>query len=364
MMLIVAYIILVFTIIQLLVSLANLIFETNLPKKEDVSNALVSILIPARNEEKNIGILLNDLLNQDYNNIEVVVFNDQSEDKTAEIVTEYTIRDTRISMISSTGLPEGWLGKNFACNSLAGKANGRYLLFLDADVRIGNNAIGRVVSFSEKYDLALVSIFPKQIISSFGERITVPDMNYILVSLLPLVLVRKTKYPSLAAANGQFMFFGAAEYSSMKPHEKMKHEKVEDIAIARTFKDSGLKVACLLGDESISCRMYNGFSEAVNGFSKNVIAFFGNSFIIALLFWLITTLGFLPILFELPPITFAVYLLVYLSARIIISLASRQSVFYNILFIIPLQVSLFLFIYNAFINKYFRKFKWKGRNIN
>ncbi len=120
MMLIVAYIILVFTIIQLLVSLANLIFETNLPKTEDVSNALVSILIPARNEEKNIGILLNDLLNQDYNNIEIVVFNDQSEDKTAEIVTEYTIRDTRISMISSTGLPEGWLGKNFACNSLAG----------------------------------------------------------------------------------------------------------------------------------------------------------------------------------------------------------------------------------------------------
>ena len=110
--------------------------------------------------------------------------------------------------------------------------------------------------------------------------------------------------------------------------------------------------------------MYNGLGEAVKGFSKNVIAFFGNSFIITLLFWVITTFGFLPILFELPPYKFIVYLLAYLLTRIIISLASRQSVFYNILLIIPLQVSLFLFIYKAFINKYFRKFQWKGRNIN
>ena len=124
----------VFTVIQLLVSLVNLLFETNLPKTQDISTGLVSVLIPARNEANNIGNLLNDLVNQDYKNIEVIVFNDQSEDKTAEIVTEYTIRDSRISMISSAGLPDGWLGKNFACHSLAEQANGKYLLFLDADV--------------------------------------------------------------------------------------------------------------------------------------------------------------------------------------------------------------------------------------
>jgi len=363
-MLILAYVIFAFTVIQLLVSLVNLLFETNLPKTDDVSTGLISVLIPARNEENNIGNLLSDLLNQDYKNIEVVVFNDQSDDKTAEIVTEYTIRDNRIRMIGSAGLPEGWLGKNFACDSLARQANGSYMLFLDADVRIGNNAIGRAVSFSEEQGPDLVSIFPKQFIRSLGERITVPVMNYILVSLLPLVLVRKTKYSSLSAANGQFMFFEAGKYRSLRPHEKMKHEKVEDISIARSYKKSGLKVACLLGDDSISCRMYNGLGEAVKGFSKNVIAFFGNSFIIALLFWVITTFGFLPILFEMPPYTFVVYLLAYLLTRIIVSLASRQSVFYNILLIIPLQVSLFLFIYKAFINKYFGKFQWKGRNIN
>jgi len=135
MMVYIAYIILVFTVIQLLVALANLCFETNLPKTDYVPDVLVSVLIPARNEEENIGTLLDDLINQEYRNIEVVVFNDQSEDRTAEIVTEYTIRDKRISLLNSGGLPEGWLGKNFACHSLSGKAHGKYMLFLDADVR-------------------------------------------------------------------------------------------------------------------------------------------------------------------------------------------------------------------------------------
>lgn len=362
-MLIIAYIVLVFTFIQLLVALVNYLTETNLPASGRKSEDLVSVLVPARNEENNIGNLLEDLIRENYRNIEVIVFNDQSDDRTAEIVTEYTIRDERIRLVNSAGLPDGWLGKNFACHSLSEHSRGQYLLFLDADVRIGNSVIGRAVSFCEKHNLSLISIFPKQIIRSFGERITVPNMNYILVSLLPLILVRKTGFSSLAAANGQFMFFGTEEYKSMRPHEMMRNDKVEDISIARAYKKRRLKVACLLGDDMITCRMYEGFNEAVTGFSKNVIAFFGNSFIIALLFWLVTTFGFIPIMLKLPAEILYAYLLACFSARIFISIASRQSLFYNLVFVIPLQASLFLFIYNAFINKYFKRFQWKGRNI-
>ena len=159
---IIAYLVIAFTVIQFLISLVNILFETNLPKTQDISTGLVSILIPARNEADNIGILLNDLVNQDYKNIEVLVFNDQSEDKTAEIVTKYTINDSRIRMISSAGLPAGWLGKNFACDSLAEQANGKYMLFLDADVRIGNTPIRRAISFSDRQGTGLISIFPRQ----------------------------------------------------------------------------------------------------------------------------------------------------------------------------------------------------------
>jgi len=363
-MIYIAYFILLFTLIQVIVALTNLLFETNLPESNDTSEELVSVLIPARNEEDNIGNIISDLINQDYRNIEVIVFNDQSDDRTAEIATEYTIRDKRIQLVNSDGLPDGWLGKNFACHSLSKYSKGKYLLFLDADVRIGDNVIEKAVTFSENHNLGLISIFPKQIIRSFGEMITVPNMNYILVSLLPLVLVRKSKFPSLAAANGQFMFFKADIYRSMWPHEKMRSDKVEDISISRTYKEKGIKVACLLGDNAISCRMYSGFRESVNGFSKNVVAFFGNSFILASLFWLVTTFGFLFILFELTVELFVTYLIAFLSARIIISIVSRQNIFYNLLFIIPLQLSSGLFIYKAFINKYFKKFQWKGRSID
>lgn len=363
MMVIAAYIILTFTAIQLIVSLANLLAETSLPETKKTHSPLVSVLIPARNEEHNIGNLLDDLIHQDYKHIEIVVYNDQSEDKTAEIADEYSRLDSRIRMVGSGLLPGGWLGKNFACHSLAAEAKGSYLLFLDADVRVTGNLIGRSISFSEKHDLGLISIFPKQIIKSIGEWITVPNMNYILLSLLPLVLVRKSGYPSLSAANGQFMFFRRKEYSTLLPHESVRADKVEDISIARLFKKRGIKIACLVGDDTITCRMYKGFGEAVNGFSKNVIAFFGNSFLTALIFWLATTFGIVAVAVACPVWVTVVYLTAYILARIFISAASRQNVLFNLLYIIPLQVSMGLFILRAFINRNYRNFEWKGRKI-
>jgi len=362
-MTLIAWFILIFIILQMLVALTNFLIGSNLPETGKNYDDIVSVLIPVRNEENNIGNILEDLIKQDHNNIEIIVFNDQSEDRTAGIVREYSLSDKRITLIESEGLPEGWLGKNHACHRLSEKARGRYLLFLDADVHVGSRLIDNAIAFTNKHDTGLISIFPKQIIVSAGEKITVPNMNFILVSLLPLILVRKLRFPSLAAANGQFMLFRQDVYKKFLPHELMKNNMVEDIAIAREFKRKGIRIACLLGDDKISCRMYSGFSDAVSGFSKNVIAFFGGSFMTAFLFLTITSLGFLAVLFFLPPKYFYFYLLSYILTRVFVAAASRQNIFYNIVFILPLQLSLGIFIYRAFINKTFRKFTWKGRNI-
>jgi glycosyltransferase involved in cell wall biosynthesis len=362
-MAILAYIIIAFTLIQLVIALMNLLWETTLPESAGHSSDLVSVLIPARNEENNIRNILQDLIKQEYSNIEIIVFDDQSEDKTRERVRAFAATDNRISLVSSEGLPEGWLGKNFACHSLSKHSKGSYLLFVDADVRIKNNTIGRSVSFSGKHGLSLISIFPKQIIGSAGERLTVPNMNYILLTLLPLILVRKSGFSSLSAANGQFMFFRADEYHSIEPHRLMKSDKVEDISIARYLKQNRKKISCLVGDDDINCRMYKGFNEAVAGFSKNVIAFFGNSFLLAVMFWLVTTFGFLAVLLSLPGWLFITYLSAYVLTRIFTSITSRQNLYYNLIFIIPLQLSMGIFIYKAFINKIFRNYQWKGRNI-
>lgn len=363
-MIYIAYFILFFSIIQLLVAFVNLLFRHNFSKVKTDYSELVSVLIPARNEEKNIANILNDLQNQDYHNIEIIVFNDQSTDKTEEIVAEFSKKDSRVKLINSNGLPEGWLGKNYACYSLSKYANGKFFLFLDADVSVSNDIIINTISHSIKHKLGLLSIFPKQIMMTIGERITVPNMNFILLSLLPLILVRKSTYSSLSAANGQFMLFNSSIYFDANPHELMKADKVEDIEIARYFKNTNIPVACLTGNDTIKCRMYEGYSEAVNGFSKNVINFFGKSFIVATLFWLVTTFGFIAIIASFSPMLSILYLITIIATRVFISIVSRQNILLNLMLVIPQQITMGIFIYKAFINTTKKQYQWKGRNIS
>ncbi len=352
-----------FTIVQLIIALVNLMFSSKLRKSDYCGKPLVSILIPARNEEKNIGNILNDIMHQDYSLIEVIVFDDNSSDRTSDIVKEYAAKDKRIRLVKSVGLPDGWIGKNHACHSLSEVARGEYFLFLDADVRIKDQLVLNAISYAEHYRLSLISIFPKQIISTPGEIMTVPVMNYILLSLLPLILVRKSRRPSLSAANGQFMFFRSDIYKALLPHEVMKNNMVEDIEIARYYKKEKQNIACLTGDDSIKCRMYEGFNEAINGFSKNVASFFGNSIILALIFWLVTTFGFLSVLFSFPLKHFIVYITSFLLTRIIISIISEQSVAGNLLYTIPQQFSLSMFIIKSLKNRTTGNYKWKERDI-
>lgn len=361
-MTILAIFVIVFSLFQLLVAIVNLIFSQRLPETSSFQS-LVSVLIPARNEAKNIGNLLNDIITQEYRNIEIIVFNDQSTDNTANVVEKIAAKDVRVKLLHSSGLPDGWLGKNHGCHQLAAHAKGLYLLFLDADVRISGNVIAQTVGFAEKHNLGLLSVFPRQVMETSGEKMTVPVMNYILLTLLPLVLVRLTRFSSLAAANGQFMLFNAETYKQTLPHKKMKADKVEDIKIARFYKSERIKIACLSSKPDISCRMYSGFSEAVHGFSKNVGQFFGNSLLVATSFWLITSFGFLPVLIALPTAVFLAYLAVLLMIRVIVSATGNQNVAKNLLYFIPQQVALGLFIFKALINRYKKTYEWKGRKI-
>jgi len=353
-----------FTLFQFLVVLTNLFFKDNLNSPDSNFNGLVSVLIPARNEELNIESILTCLQRQDYKNIEILVYDDQSTDRTGEIVSQFMKQDNRIKLIESGGLPPGWLGKNHACHELSKRAKGKYFLFIDADVRLSKNIIIQTITTSEKHNLGLLSIFPIQEMQTFGERITVPNMNFILLSLLPLILVRKTKFHSLTAANGQFMLFKSSVYQHVYPHKKMKDSKVEDIEIARYYKESNIRIACTTGDERVSCRMYTDFNEAVDGFSKNITFFFGNSFILAFMFWLITTVGIIVVYLGTGTGVFLIYLILFIVIRILISLISRQNFLLNFLNIIPQQVSLGIILLKAVSCKLKKEYLWKGRNIS
>ena len=362
-MMYIAFFVMVFAVLQLCIAFANMVIRPTLKSQSSHFDDLVSIMIPARNEENNIIQLLTDLQHQTYKNIEILVFNDQSTDRTAELVKEMALYDKRIRLINSDGLPENWLGKNFACHSVAQLAQGDFFLFIDADVRLNEDAVNQSVEYMHKSKVSLMSIFPKQTMLSYGEKMVVPLMNYILLTLLPLFLVRFSKALSLSAANGQFMLFEAEAYQQIKPHEVLKAEKVEDIRIARLFKKLKFKTACLTGSDNINCRMYQNYQESLNGFSKNVTMFFGNSYILALLFWCITTWGFIPVLTSLPILWFWLLNLIVLLTRIFVSVASRQQILSNLILIIPQQLSLGIIIFKSLQYKMRGNYEWKGRKI-
>jgi glycosyltransferase involved in cell wall biosynthesis len=358
-----AWFVLLFTLLQFIVAAANLLWYERMLNNHVEKDKLVSVLIPARNEEMHITDIIEDILAQDYQNFELIVCDDQSEDRTAEIVQHYCDADKRISLINKDHLPAGWLGKNHACHTMATKAKGDYYLFLDADVRISGDIISQSISHAVRYKLSLISIFPKQIMKSMGEWNSVPVMNYILLTLLPLILVKRSARKSFSAANGQFMFFDAHSYKAHQPHAAVKANRVEDIAIARMFKERGLKISCQTGDDRISCRMYSSYREAVNGFSKNVIDFFGGSSTMAVLFWMITSLGVIAVILGLGWFEAFIWVLLVILTKIFVSIRSKQNILKNLFYFIPQQVSMGLFIFNAIFRTKTGKHEWKGRKI-
>lgn len=371
---VISIIAIVFALVRLTVALSNYIFSLALTGEELEYEPRLSVLIPARNEEKNIAGILDDLYEQEYKNTEIIVLDDNSSDNTAGVVREKMKKDKRVRLIFNDHVPAGWSGKNYACHLLSGNAGGRYLLFLDADIGIGCNIISEMTGYMKQKRLVLVSIFPKQLMHSFGERITVPIMNLILLSLLPLKLVRSCREPSLAAANGQFMLFDAEFYRKYKPHEMLRSSLVEDIEIMRWIKKlepgndvegrsgSRYRTAVLTGDRRISCRMYDGFNEAVHGFSKNILHFFGNSLVWTSVFLFLTGPVIIFLILHSLTVT-VVFLLVNTITRILVSLNSKQNIILNILLAPLQQLSFYFIVYKAVRIKHTGKYTWKGRRI-
>lgn len=356
------YISLGFVGLQMFNVLLNFLFRQKILKTDVQNNELISVLIPARNEEANIGNLLEDLYKIKNDTIEIVVFNDHSTDNTSEIIKKFAEKDARVRLIHFENLPTGWLGKNHACYKLAQHAKGNYLLFVDADVKLSGNIVADAVSYLKRYKLGLLSVFPKQIQQSIGEKLTIPLMNYILLTLLPLIFVRVSPFKSHAAANGQFMLFDADIYKKLQPHQQFKNSAVEDIVISRFYKKKNIKIACLTGEERIQCRMYNSYNDALNGFSKNVFMFFGNMPVLAFMFWACATLGIVPLVVFEVHMAF-VYFLAAILVQILYSITCKQNLFIAVLFFPAHLFFMLQVMIRALIVKKKKNYSWKGRNI-
>ena len=366
---IIFYFSLLFAAITFFISTYNLLTAPRLKKQECglTQDILVSVLVPARNEEKNIGECIDNLLNQTYKDFELLVLDDESEDATSKIVQEKIYEITtknKVKLITGKPLPNSWLGKNWACHQLSQQAEGDIFLFIDADVRLNPEAIESCICFKDKYNLDLITSFPTQKIKSFGEWLIVPLMNFLLLAFLPLKKVYSSPNKSFIAANGQFLLITRLAYERIGGHQAFKEKVVEDMEIARATKSSKLKVMTLLGDNSIDCRMYEGFGEAFQGFSKNFFPGFNTSPIIFTAFLIFIIIVFLlPFLMIFVNYDFLLIVLIILTGRLIISICSKQNFLTNII-LHPLQMIVMTAVgVNSVHKTITKKLKWKGRSI-
>lgn len=239
----------------------------------------VSILIPARNEAHRLGPTLAAALHDQPDVLELIVYDDQSTDRTAALVHEWAQRDDRVRIVSGSTLPVGWVGKPHACHRLAELARGEYLLFLDADVRLEAGAVAGLLAALDgtRHDFGVLSLVPRQEMGSFFERLVLPLLVLTYVSWLPLRLVEWGRDPRLVAANGQILFVTRGAHDRIGGFASVAAEIVDDVAFCRRAKVCGEKVSFQDGTSVARCRMYDSPRAVWRGFSKNVFEGVGST---------------------------------------------------------------------------------------
>ncbi len=231
---------------------------------------LVSVLIPARNEEENIGICLSGLVAQDYSRFEIIVLDDCSEDGTAEVVKYWQDHSEHVRYVRGAPLQRGWVGKCFACQQLADEAKGDILLFTDADTMHTRRSITAAVGAMERSDADLLTAIPSLTLKSFWERTVMPMLHFTTFCFLPFPLVSASKNPKFAMANGQYMMFRRTVYEAIGGHAAVKDAMVEDVWLSRLVKRHGYNLRVMDGVRIVSTRMYSSLREIWDGFSKNL----------------------------------------------------------------------------------------------
>jgi len=271
-------------------------FTPYLDKFENTSKSSpkVSIILPARNEEKFIGKCLDSLIKQDYENYEIIVIDDSSDDATEEIISEYAKRDSKIIPVSARPKPEGWMGKNWACMEGYRRATGELLLFTDADTNHSKNVLSLAVAHLISFNLDALSAIPKMLTFDFWTKITLPMISTFLHTRFSALNVnnpsKKTGY-----FFGSFFILRKKTYEEVGMHEGVKQEIIEDGALGKKVKELGYKIKMVRGDHLIDAVWARDKSTLWNALKRLMVPLYLQSGKIAIgIFFAVLFLLFIP----------------------------------------------------------------------
>jgi chlorobactene glucosyltransferase len=367
----------VYFLIMAVANVLDMRKRTSLPAIKE--GPLVSVLIPARDEEQNIENCVNSLLKQDYRDYEILIIDDNSEDSTFAIIQNLEKQNSRVKAYRGKPLPADWYGKAFALEQLVSKANGEILLFTDADTIHNPTSISWAVTNLKNTGADFISGYVGQILKSFGERVTVPVMFFLTGFIIPMFLNKIVKLGYFSAAVGQYIAVKKEVFKNIGGYEAVKSKTSEDVYMARYIKECGYKTEFLDITDQVYCRMYDGYWASIQGIGKNIYDFLGKKppalFFIAFLIFFFFVLPF-PILVCSIPLFFlgfvsraflinlAIVFLLFSVTWLVLFIGRRIS-WYNA-FVWPiLYVNLFFMVIWSFYRTVsHRGFIWKHRVVN
>ena len=241
---------------------------------------LISVCVPARNEERNIRACVESILAQDYPNFEVIILDDRSNDATAEILRQLSMesdslqsnlkkRAPALQIISGSDLPNGWAGKPHALFQASAAARGEWFCFVDADTFLSPITLSSCYAKAIETQADMFTIMTVQVLGSFWEKVVMP---IVMTALSAGFSPRKVNDPNRkdAIANGQFILIKRSVYDAIGGHERIKDQIVEDKAISEQVKWNGYRLIVANGSSVARTRMYTSLPEMWEGWTKNI----------------------------------------------------------------------------------------------
>lgn len=259
-----------------------IVFAQRCPRLETDASAAasephVTIIVPARNEERFIGNCVEKILAQDYSRFDVIVVNDGSTDETGAILARLQRNDGRLTILEGRPLPSGWLGKNNALDHASQHARGSWLLFVDADVELHPHALTAAIAAVERYDVTFLSAWPRQVVIGFWEQLVQPVVIGVTLCANALRRVAGPPFPEGVSAWGQFILVETDRYRELGGHSSVADRIVDDTELLHVFREFGDRPITLDGTDVVSVRMYRDFMDLWFGWTKNIFPSLGNN---------------------------------------------------------------------------------------
>jgi len=347
------------------------------PEVKPDEKPLVSIIIPARNEELLIAKSLQSLFKQDYQNFEIIVVNDHSTDNTGKILSDFSEKNSNLKVVTNPDLPAGWLGKNNAMQKGYEKSRGELILFSDADVVHAVGSLSAAVAKLQQDKLGMLSLLPKFICKGFWENVIMPSIYFLAAPFMPLSQASDPAKSSYGGI-GAFMLVSREAYLAVGKHEKIKAEVMDDHELGRIIKSAGFRLGIFDGSKLLRIRMYRNFKDVYAGFLKNTSAFMGNSLGVIIRNF---SVYFCMYVAWLVVLCVALFYLPTGSNRVIIILSSITTFFviaivlswvkkfFSVRWWAPLSfmlgglLILVLTIHSSYLSLFKKKSRWRGRDV-